>query len=76
MNTPAYLVGAPQGSGMTYANTVQAKADLIDFGAMPYIQCIEQTLSGPNVIPAGQFVRLDTNVWLRSPFNSGTPTPT
>jgi hypothetical protein len=74
-NVPAYLVGAPV-SGMTYSNSVQQKADLIDFGAMPYLQCIEQTLSGPNVTPQGQFVRLETNVWLRNPLvpdNNASP---
>ena len=71
-NIPAYFVGAPQGTGMTYLNTAQAKSDLLDFGAMPYLQCVEQTLSGPNVVPHGQFVRLDTNAWLRNPFTSTT----
>lgn len=75
-NVPPYLVGAPAGTGMTYLNAEQAKADLIDFGALPYIGCIEQTLSGPNVCPRGQFVRLDTNAWLRNPFTtSATATP-
>jgi hypothetical protein len=67
-NIPAYFVGAPAGTGMTYLNAQQAKQDLIDFGAMPYIGAIEQTLSGPNVTPAGQAVRLATNAWLRNPF--------
>jgi phage portal protein BeeE len=67
-NTPPYLVGAPAGTGMTYQNGQQARTDLIDFGAGPYIGCIEQTLSGPNVTPRGQSVRLDLNAWLRNPF--------
>jgi len=67
-NIPPYLIGAPQGTGMTYQNTAQAKADLIDFGAMPYIGCIEQTLGGPNVVPNGQAIRLDVNAWLRNPY--------
>jgi len=66
-NIPAYLVGAPS-NGMTYSNAAQAKSDLIDFGSLPYVQCIEQTLSGPNVTPLGQFVRLDVNAWLRNPL--------
>ena len=57
-DVPPYLVGAPAGTGMTYQNAVQARSDLIDFGALPYIGCIEQTLSGPNVTPRGQAVRL------------------
>jgi len=77
-NVPPYLVGAPAGTGMTYQNAEQARGDLIDFGALPFIGCIEQTLSGPNVMPAGTSVRLDTNAWLRSPFtgdNPGAPSP-
>ena len=67
-NIPPSLVGAPSGTGMTYNNTLQAKQDLVDFGAAPFINCLEQTLSGPNVLPLGQFVRLDLNAWLRNPF--------
>jgi hypothetical protein len=69
-NVPPYLVGAPTGTGMTYQNAQQAKGDLIDFGAAPIIACIEQTLSGPNVTPRGQSVRLDQNAWLRNPFTT------
>ena len=71
-NTPPYLVGAPAGTGMTYLNGQQAKQDLIDFGALPYIGCIEQTLSGPNVSPRGTAVRLDLDAWLRNPFTTTT----
>lgn len=72
-NVPPYLVGAPAGTGMTYLNGAQAKADLVDFGALPIIGCIEQTLSGPNVLPRGQIVRLDVNAWLRNPFTTTGP---
>jgi hypothetical protein len=47
--------------------------DLIDFGALPYIGRIEQTLGGPNVVPTGQFVRLDLNAWLRNAFTDAAP---
>lgn len=67
-DVPAYLVSAPAGTGMTYLNAETARADLVTFGTLPYIACIEQTLSGPNVMPAGSFVRLDVNAWLRNPF--------
>jgi len=73
-NVPGYLVGAPAGTGMTYLNAEQAKSDLLDFGALPLIGCIEQTLSGPNVLPRGQSVRLDANAWLRNPFTTATGT--
>lgn len=69
-NVPPYLAGAPAGTGMTYLNAAQAKADLIDFGAAPLIGCIEQTLSGPNVTPRNLAVRLDLNAWLRNPFTT------
>lgn len=74
-NVPPYLVGAPSGTGMTYQNALQARGDLVDFGAMPYVNCLEQTLSGPNVLPAGQVIRLDVNAWLRSPLTTGEPSP-
>ena len=75
-DVPPYLVGAPAGTGMTYQNAIQARGDLIDYGALPYIGCIEQTLGGPNVTPRGQFVRLDTNAWLRNPLTpTNTPSP-
>jgi len=69
-NVPAYLVGAPAGTGMTYQNGQQARQDLVDFAAGAYIGCIEQTLSGPNVTPRGTVVRLDLNAWLRNPFTT------
>jgi len=75
-NVPPYLVGAPAGGGMTYQNALQAKGDLIDFGAAPYIGCIEQTLSGPNVIARGNAIRLDQNAWLRNPFTTAPDTQT
>lgn len=76
-NIPPYLVGAPAGTGMTYQNGQQARQDLIDFGALPYIICIEETLSGPNVTPRGLTVRFDQDAWLRTQIATDTaPTPT
>jgi hypothetical protein len=66
-NVPSYLVSAETGSGMTYQNAVQARSDLIDFGCMAFIGCIEQTLSGDNVCPRNSFMRFDLNAWLRNP---------
>jgi len=71
-NVPAYMVSAPVSSGMTYTNSVQAKSDLLDFGALPYLQCIEQTLSGDNVLPRGNFCRFDLEAWLRNPLTPGS----
>lgn len=69
-NVPPYLTGAPAGTGMTYLNGQQSRQDLVDFGAAPYIGAIEQTLSGPQVLPRGTAVRLDLNAWLRNPFTT------
>jgi phage portal protein BeeE len=64
-NIPPYLVGISTG-GMTYQNAQQARQDLFLFGAKPYIQCIEQTLSLPNVLPRGRHVEFDVDTYLES----------
>jgi hypothetical protein len=66
-NVPPYLVGVSVG-GYTYQNAEQARGDLVTFGARPYIDCIEQTLSGPNVLPRGRYCELNLGVWLRDPL--------
>ena len=63
-NIPPYLVGAPTGTGMTYQNALQARQDLYLFGAKPYIDCIEETLSGDNVIPRGRHIEFDLDDYL------------
>jgi hypothetical protein len=63
-NIPPYLVGAPSGSGMTYQNAQQARQDLYLFGAKPFIDCIEQTLSMNNVTPRGRYIYLDVESYL------------
>ncbi len=60
-NIPPYLVGAPSGSGMTYQNAQQARQDLYLFGAKPFIDCIEQTLSMNNITPRGRYIYLDVD---------------
>ena len=57
-NIPPYLVGVPTG-GMTYQNAQQARQDLYLFGARPFIDCIEQTLSAANVLPRNRYVEFD-----------------
>lgn len=63
-NIPPYLVGAPTGTSMTYQNALQARQDLYLFGAKPYIDCIEETLSGDNVIPRGRHIEFDLDDYL------------
>jgi hypothetical protein len=62
-NIPAYLLGIDQ-AGFTYANAQQARQDLYLFGAKPYITCIEQTLSQPNVLPRGRHVKFNIDEYI------------
>lgn len=62
-NVPPFLVGAPSGTGMTYLNAQDASAQAVRYGALPYIECIEQTLSSEAVTPRGQLIRLDRSAW-------------
>lgn len=62
-NIPAYLLGIPTG-GMTYQNAQQARQDLYLFGARPYINAIEETLSLDSVTPRGRHVRFDVERYL------------
>lgn len=55
---PAWLVGIAVG-GLTYQNSEQARRDLYLFGAKPYVDAIEQTLSAQNVSPRGRYVEMD-----------------
>jgi phage portal protein BeeE len=63
-NIPPYLVGAPTGTGMTSQNALQARQDLYLFGARPFIDCIEETLSGDRIIPRGRHIELDVESYL------------
>lgn len=73
---PAYMIGAPAGTGMTYLNAETARADLATFGAQKIVDCIEQTLSSEQVTPRGRIVKLDLEAWLRNPLiDPGAPAP-
>lgn len=64
-NIPAYLVSAPvQGASFTYQNAQQARQDLYLFGARPYIDAIEETLSLDNVLPRGRYLEFDVDEYL------------
>jgi len=43
---------------------LQARQDLYLFGAKPFIECIEQTLSMNNVTPRGRYIYLDVEYYL------------
>lgn len=63
MQVPPWLVGLSVG-GMTYQNSVEARRDLFLFGAKPFVDCIEETLSLNNVVPRGRYVELDITTYL------------
>ena len=66
-NVPAYLVSAPtEGASMTYQNAEQARQDLYLFGARIYLDVIEQTLSGDQVMPRNRYVEFDVEAYLGS----------
>ena len=84
-NVPNFSVGvAVPGDSMTYKTAETARLDLVDFTLAPFIGCIEQTLSGPEVTPRGTRVVFDLEPFLRSrelaaarrpgPVTEGTPT--
>ena len=62
-NIPPYLVGVAVG-GYTYQNAQQARQDLYLFGAKPYIDCIQETLSMDNVLARGRHVEFDLDDYL------------
>lgn len=62
-NIPPYLlgIGVP---GYTYQNAQQARQDLYLFGAKPFLDCIQETLSMDNVLPRGRHVEFDLDDYL------------
>lgn len=65
MNLPASRIGAPQGSGMTYANTEADRRDLVDTTLRQYLTPITQRLSMPDVTPGGTTVAFDLAAYVR-----------
>ena len=63
MQVPPWLVGLSVG-GMTYQNSEQARRDLYIFGARPFVDCIEETLSGDNVVARGKHIELDVDAFV------------
>lgn len=62
-NIPPYMVGIGT-TGMTYNNAQQARQDLYLFGAKPFIDCIQETLSMNNILPRGRHVKFDLETYL------------
>ena len=64
-SVPPYLLGIDVGS-YAYQTPEQARKDLYLFGARPYLDCIQETLSMDNVLPRGRFVEFDVDRWLEA----------
>ena len=62
-SVPPYLLGIDVGS-YAYQTPYQARKDLYLFGARPYLDCIQETLSLDNVLPPNKFVEFDVDSWL------------
>lgn len=60
----AELLGYETGGSMTYANVVDRRADALALSIDKWIRRIERLLSG--LLPAPQFVEIDTDALLRS----------
>jgi hypothetical protein len=60
IGVPAYLLGIGI-SGYNYSNATQAKQDLYLLGAKLYMDCMQETLSGPDLLPRNRYVEFDTH---------------
>jgi hypothetical protein len=62
-NIPGYMVGIGT-TGMTYNNAQQARQDLYLFGAKPFMDCIQETLSMNSILARGRHVKFDLESYL------------
>lgn len=62
-NIPPWLLGIDVG-GLTYQNAQDARLQLYLYGAKPYLDVIEQTLSSDQILPRGRYVEFDTEDYL------------
>jgi HK97 family phage portal protein len=61
---PPAMIGAPEGSSMTYSNREQRALDFMVFGVGFFLKRIEDSLS--SVLPVQQFVKFDLSELLRT----------
>jgi len=62
-NIPPWLLGIDVG-GLTYQNAQDARLQLYLYGAKPYLDVIEQTLSADTILPRGRFVEFDIESYI------------
>ena len=63
-NIPAWYLNAESASA-TYSSVTQERRSLIDFSLKPYMSCISERLSMPDLCPVNQVVRFDLDDYLR-----------
>ena len=73
-NVPPWIVGVAVG-GMTYSNVQEQNRQAVLYGALPFLEVIEQTLSSDQVLPSGRIVRLDRSAWLEAVADSAANLP-
>jgi HK97 family phage portal protein len=61
---PPAMIGAPEGSNMTYSNREQRAIDFLTFGVGFWLRRIEDAIT--SILPANQFVKFDTSALLRT----------
>jgi len=73
MDVPAYLLAIDQ-RGMTYSNAVQAREDLVLFGARPLVAAIQERLSMDDILPRGRHVEFNLDDYVQE-FTPADPVP-
>jgi HK97 family phage portal protein len=63
-NIPAWYLNAESASA-TYSSVTQERRSLIDFSLKPYMACISERLSMPDLCPVNQIVKFDLDDYLR-----------
>jgi HK97 family phage portal protein len=64
LNIPAFFASA-ESTSMTYSNAINERRSLIDFGGRNILLAIEQRLSQPDFVGAGNYVRFSLDEFLR-----------
>lgn len=64
IGVPPYLLGIGVPGSFTYQNAQQARQDLYLFAVKQYLDCIQETLSSNDILPAGRFIEFDVHDYL------------
>lgn len=64
IGVPPYLLGIGVPGSFTYQNAQQARQDLYLFSVKQYLDCIQETLSSNDILPAGRYIEFDLHDYL------------